>query len=379
MLGLLVYNAPLPARKLQYYLLPGYATGSNNFVGLADIRYHFYPGGLLPKVTIGSSAKTFDFNYNAGDDYYTRYWRVVPQVRAELRSPSMSFTHALNFRTLFIGREDDLRSIEGDYLGKIWKRNTIYELRYEGEQQALPNPYFFRFALETQNYRDAFDRPAHYLRSTAEWHQKIYFKDKKKFSIRLFAGYFIQNTQRHRSVDETALSLNPQPFNDYKLDYNFAARSGGIDNIFGRRVIKGEGGFKGAFGPAFAGTFGNSNNYVLALNLKSDLPVRLPLGIPLKPYFDLGYFDDATALGEGRPLSEQLLWSGGLMLEFFKGGLEVYFPLVNSKALKNLYCEQAGGSNPSAVFCGGDYRKMISWSIKLDFSNPAKMVENLAR
>ena len=67
------------------------------------------------------------------------------------------------------------------------------------------------------------------------------------------------------------------------------------------------------------------------------------------------------------------------MLEFFKGALEVYFPLANSKPLKDLYCEQAGGTNPSAIFCGGDYRKMISWSMKLDFSDPVKMVENLVR
>ncbi len=380
MLGLLVYNPPMPPRKFQYYLLPGYATGSKNFVGLASLGYHFYPGGLFPKVTVGASAKTFDYDYNAGDAYYTKYWRVVPQIRAALRSGSMSFQHALNFRTLFIGKEDAQFSKEGDYLGKVWEKNTIYELRYEGAQQALPNPYGFQIALETQDYRDAFDRPANYLRGTAAWQQKFYYRNKKKVTMRLFAGYFIQNSQRHRDINEPyyTLSLNPQGFNDYKFDYTYLARSGS-DNIIGRRLSQAEGGFKGAFGPSYAGTVGNSNNYILALNLKADLPVRLPFGIPLKPYFDLGYFDDATILGKDRPRSEQLLWSGGLMLEFFKGALEVYFPLANSKTLKDIYCEQAGGSNPSAIFCGGDYRKMISWSMKLDFSDPAKMVEDLVR
>ncbi|MBP6810896.1 MAG: M1 family metallopeptidase [Saprospiraceae bacterium] len=378
MLGLLIYNPPLPQRKLQYYLLPGYATGSKSLVGLADVRYKFYPGGLIPKVTVGVGAKTFDFGYNAEDDYYSKFYRIAPQVTAELRSGSMSFRHALNFRILFIGREDDLRNIEGLYLGKSWKKNTIYELRYEGEQFALPNPYRFQIALETQDYRDVFDRPANYLRSTAEWRQKFFYKDKKKLTMRMFAGYFIQSTQRNRRVEETALSLNPQGFNDYKFDQTFLARSG-ADHIMGRQVSQTEGGFKGAFGEAFAGVVGNSNNFMLSLNLKADLPVRLPLGIPLKPYFDLGYFDDATTLGNDRPMSEQLLWSGGLMLEFFKGGLEVYFPLANSKTLKNLYCEQAGGTNASAIFCGGDYRKMISWSMRLNFSDPAKMVENMVR
>ncbi|MFN0212615.1 MAG: M1 family metallopeptidase [Saprospiraceae bacterium] len=378
MLGLLIYNPPLPNRKLQYYLLPGFALGSKNLVGLAEVRYNFYPGGLFPKVTIGAAAKALGFDYNPVDDYYRRFWRVVPEIRAELRSNSMSFQHALNFRTLFIGREKGQYSIEGQYLGNIWKKNTIYELRYGAEQVALPNPYRLQVSFETQDYRDGFNRPANYLLSTAEWRQNFYYQNKKMVTMRLFSGYFIQNTQRNRAVEETALSLNPQGFNDYKLDHVFLARSG-AENILGRQVSQTQGGFKGAFGAAYAGTLGNSNNFIMALNLKTDLPVRLPLGIPLKPYFDLGYFDDATPLGADRPNSEQILWSGGLMLEFFRGGLEVYFPLANSKTLKDLYCEQAGGSNPSEIFCGGNYRKTISWSMRLNFSGPLKMVENFVR
>jgi hypothetical protein len=368
MVGLVVFNPPVPSRKLQYYLLPGYAFGSKQLVGLADVRYKFFPGGFIPKVTVGVGAKTFNFNYNEGDDYYTRFYRIAPQVTAELRSGSMSFRHALNFRTLFIGRENDLRDSAGLFSAKEWRNNTIYELRYEGEQLALANPYRFQVALETQQYTDAFDRSVNYLRGTAEWRQKFFYKEKKKVTMRLFAGYFIQNTQRNRGIDETALSLNPQGFNDYKFDHTFLARSGG-DEFMARQVSQNEGGFKGAFGSAFAGTLGNSNNFVLALNLKSDLPVRLPLGIPIKPYFDLGYFDDATPLGEGRPSSEQWLWSGGLMFEFFKGGLEFYFPIVNSQTLRNQYKEQANGS----------YLKTVSWSMRLRFNDPVKMVEDAAR
>lgn len=376
MLGLLVYNPPVPPRKFQYYLLPGYATGSKNLVGLADLRYKFYPGGSVPKVTLSVSAKTFDYDYNVEDDYYSKFYRIAPQIRAELKAGSMTFHHALNFRALLLGREDDLRNADGVYTGKTWKKNTIYELRYEGEQEALPHPYRFKVALETQHYRDTASNPASYLRGTAEWRQQIFYKEKKKVTARLFAGYFIQNTQRKRMVEETALSLNPQGFNDYKFDQTFLARSGS-DGILGRQISQTEGGFKGAFGIGSAGLIGNSNHYILALNLKADLPIRLPLGIPLKPYFDLGYFNNATS--NDRPKSEQLLWSGGFMLELFKGGLEFYFPLVNSSFLNDQYCKQAGGTNSSAIFCGGNYLKIISWSMTINFSDPVKMVENAIR
>lgn len=377
LIGLAIYNAPVPPRRLQYYLLPGIGLGSKKFVGLADVRYKIYPGGVLPKVTVGLSAKTFDQDYNYRHGYYEGFWRLVPQVRAELRSGSRSFSHALNFRTLFIGREQGVFEA-GVFSGKTWRHNTIHELRYEGEQRALTNPYKFRVALETQDYRDGFDRPANYLRGTAEWRQKFYYKPKRKVTMRAFAGAFLQTTQRNRSVEETALALNPQGFNDYKFDHVFLARTGGA-GILGRQVSQSDGGFKGAFGAAFAGQTGNSNNYLLALNLKADLPQRLPLGLPLRPYFDIGYFDDATLIGQGRPRNEQLLWSGGLMLEFFGDGLEVYFPLFNSKELKRLYCEQAGGTNSSAIFCGGNYLKMISWSLRLNLSDPVETLMNVVR
>ncbi len=378
MLGLVLYNPPLPSRKVQYYLLPGYATGSRRFVGLADVRYKFFPVGAVPKVTVGVTAKTFDFDFNEQDDYYRKFYRVMPLLQVELPSHSTAFWHTLNFRTLFVGREQDIRNFEGAFLGKKWKNNTIHELRYEAQQLGLPNPYKLAFALETQEYRDDFNRPVSYLRSTVEWQQKFYYQEKRKMTMRAFAGYFLVNSQRNRSVHETAFSLNPQGFNDYRFDHLFPARSGDSDFV-GRRVSQSDGGFKGAFGPAFGETFGNSNNFLLALNLRADLPIRFPIGIPLKPYFDVGYFDDATPLGQNRPLNEQLVWSGGLLLEFFKGGLEFYFPLVNSKSLRDLYCQQAGGNNPSAIFCGGDYRKMISWSLRINFSDPVRTIENLTR
>jgi len=377
MIGAAIYNAPVPLRRLQYYLLPGYALGSQRFVGLADVRYKIYPGGLVQKLTIGGSAQTFDFDYNYLHGYYSKCWRVVPQLQADLSSGSQSFKHALVFRTLFIGRERGVFDAQGVWTGKKWQHNTIHELRYEGEQRALPNPFRFRLAFESQpDYRDGFDRPANYLRGSAEWQQRFYYKPGRKVTARAFVGYFIQSTQRNRSVEETSFALNPQGFNDYKFDQIFLARSGSASAL-GRQVSQTEGGFKGAFGAASAGVLGNSNNYLLALNLKADLPERLPLGLPLRPYFDIGYFDDATLLNQNqpRPRSEKLLWSGGLMLEFMKGGLEFYFPLVHAPFLKRYYQEQAGRTQDKT----GNYLKTISWSMRLHFNDPVETVVKFAQ
>lgn len=371
-IGALIYNPMVPSPRLQYYLAPGFALGSKQLVGLADVRYHFFPGGPVPKVTLGVSAKSFDFDYNWQDDYYSRYYRIAPQIRADLRDNSVSFQHFLHFRTLFIGKENDLRD-STVFIGKAYDKYTIFEVRYEADQTKLPHPWHLTTALEWQNGRDAFGDKGKYLRGSVEWRQMFYYNVGKKITLRAFAGAFLQNDRHNDGIlagdpAQASFALNPQGYNDYRFDQVFLARDGGAD-LLGRQVSQTEGGFKGAFGAAFANTIGVSNNYIVALNLKADLPQKLPLGIPLKPWFDIGWFDDATQLGEGRPSEEQLLWSGGFMLEFLKGGLEIYFPVVHSKSLKAKYKEVYGGK----------YWNWITWSMRLNMAEPSKILDNIIR
>jgi len=380
MLGGLLYNAPFPPRKFQYYLAPGYAFGSKQLVGLADLRYKFFPGDLFPKITLGVSAKTFDLDYNFSDQYYSKYYRVVPQIRAELdHGASVSFRHFLNFRTLFIGQQVPVYSAEGLFLNKKWQQSTIFEVRYEAVQKRLPNPYQLAAVLESQpQYRNRFGDPGKYIKASLEWKQQFYYQAKRKVTARAFVGYFLQNTERNKGVEPVAFALNPQGFNDYKFDEVYFGRSD-EQGFRSRQLSQADGGFKSAFGSSFGGTIGNSNNYILALNLKADLPARLPWNLPLRPWFDLGYFDDATTIGADRPKSEQVLWSGGLMLEFLKGNLEIYFPLFNSKTLKDRYIEQSGGNNNSAIFGGGNYFKWISFSANISKLDPNRLLEDVIR
>ncbi|TNE54670.1 MAG: M1 family peptidase [Bacteroidetes bacterium] len=375
--GLLLYNAPFPPRRFQYFLLPGYAVRSNNLVGLADLKYRILPGGAVPKMLVGLNAKMFNYDYKKEEDTHMRYYRVMPQVRLSLRGRSPAFSHALNLRTLFISKEE-ARFEDEVFLGKQWEHAMIHEARYEAEYRGLPNPYQTTLALEWQNYDTPAGTAARYLRGSVEWKQHIYFARRRKFTARFFGGAFLVNTERNaRAVATNNLSgdpvrgsfaLTPQGYNDYRFDQQFVGRTEGM-GFFAHQVSQTEGGFKNALGRDYAGVLGNSNSFILALNLKSDLPVRLPLGLPLKPYFDLGYFDDATPVGDGRPFEEQFLWSGGLMLEFFNGTLEVYFPLVHAKPIRDRYAELAGDN----------YFQRISWSIRIGRVTPLEVVQKLAR
>jgi len=204
---------------------------------------------------------------------------------------------------------------------------------------------------------------------SAEWQQDLYYHPKRRLSARLFAGYFLVNSRRNAgtvsdNLARGSFALNPQGFNDYRFDQLFFGRS---DNqgIWAQQVSQNEGGFKNAFGAPYRTQIGNSNNFILALNLRADLPFRLPLGLPIKPWFDLGYYDDATPAGQNLLLRDQLLWSGGLMLSVLDGRFEVYFPLVQAKPLRDVYADYANGN----------YARRITWSIRLDRLRLADMIE----
>jgi hypothetical protein len=367
MLGAVVYNAPLPTRRLQYYLAPGYGFGSNRLTGLADVRLRFFPGGAVPKLTLGVSGKLFSFDHDARSGLDSRYRRIVPELRAELRDRSNTFFHAVNARALFIHTDRAFFSA-GDSMPVAFGRDyTIGELRYEGEERRLPDPYRFAVALEHQGYYSLFDSVRQrYLRATVEWRQQLFYRRNKKFTARFFAGYFLANVQRDagtaaNDLARGSLALNPQGFNDYRFDEVFLGRTE-TTGFLARQVSQGDGGFKTAFGSPFGATIGTSNNYLAALNLRADLPIRLPLGLPLKPYADFGYYDPAL----GAP---EFVWNGGLLLSFFGGIAELYFPLAGSATLNDRYKELAGNN----------YLKRISWSINLKEVLPERLFERLLR
>jgi Peptidase family M1 domain len=385
MAGVLLYNPPFPTRKFQYYIAPGLGTGSNQLVGFFDLKYKIFTKGFVKKITLGLNGKSANFDYNFNDKYYSKYTRLVPSINFDLKSGTNTFKHSINLRTLLIGTEFANYDSTG-YKGNEVGNSRIYEAVYKGEKSTLPNPFNFSVGLEYQNYKDVFEREGNYLLTRLEWKQKFFYKEKKKVTARFFAGIHLKNTGKERKslgfsnpqdFVRGSLSLSQNAYTDYKYDQQFLGRSA-ESGLLARQINESEGGFKYGFGAQNAANVGHSNAYILACNLKADLPQRLPLGIPLKPWFDIGYAKNLHRAAGGDPLTtkDQLFWSGGFMLEFLKGHLNIYFPLVNSKNIRNNYCSTSGGTGGNGIFCGGNYLKWISWSFNLDGLEPHKFLDD---
>jgi hypothetical protein len=253
------------------------------------------------------------------------------------------------------------------YNGNSNENSRIYQLFYKGQNTRAVNPYSYKIGLEQQSYTDGFDRAQKYLRATLELNTAYTYAEDKSVNFRFFFGYMAQNSRREAGNVSNrgtrgSFALTHQGYNDYKYDYFHFGRNEDT-GIWSQQINEEEGGMKNAFGGAFSD--GQSNDFIFAVNFKGDLPQDLPLKLPVKPYFDIGYFSNKQPIASDANFTDQLWWSGGVMLDF-KGIAAVHFPLFNSKNLKSLYNSRDGGS----------YWARITWRLDLNKLNPFEMVNN---
>ncbi|MBK7869489.1 MAG: hypothetical protein IPJ74_01805 [Saprospiraceae bacterium] len=290
---------------------------------------------------------------------------MAPSIKIELgKKPISNFYQTVQLRSLWVNQEfAQFSPTFGNYLGNEWEDNFIHELSYYGEERRALNPYSIFMAIEQQSYKDGFDQNQSYVKTSIEIKQTFNYASKKGLDIRLFAGGFITNTRRNAgAILPAAFNMTSQGYNDYRYDDFYFGRSDN-DGSLSRQVTIRDGGFKNAIGTGFS--LGRSNNFIIALNMKVDLPNGLPFNLPLKPYFDIGYFDNAMPTGEDDTFQDQLLWSGGIALEFVKDMVGIYFPLINSKNIDDRYAER------------GSYWNRIAFTLDLRKLNPKELLNKV--
>lgn len=364
MAGLLLHNYGVPEKPFEFAAAPMYATGSQSLTGFANFRLRLLPKGTKPQqLFVGADARRFHFDDDAPNDYRLAYTRVTPYIRyAWRKSHAQDHRRSLQWRSIFLDTEAPVFE-SGDFSGKRNDRTWIHELSFSTERRHPIVPTASQVALEYQSYKDFFGRPQHYLKASASWQGAYTYARGKRLAMRVFAGGFLDNTRRDGgAIFPGAFNLVSRGPNDYRFDDLYFARSEDR-GFFSQQINLRDGGFKTVIENSFA--LGRSNNFILALNLKADLPLKLPLNLPLKPYFDIGYFDNAMPTGSNAKFKDQLLWSGGFALEFFNNTLGIYFPLVNSKNIRDRFAER------------GNYWTRISFQIKFQNLGPDALMEGL--
>jgi len=356
MYGFSLHNKAVPIKRFEFSISPFYAHGSSSLTGFADLHWHIFPqSDVVKSITLGVDARSFHFNYISRFDYDLQYRRIVPFLRFYFKGNSPDTDYSLQFRSILLNTEAGTFDMAGNYSGKEWQNQFIHEMSFGWENKNILHSSELNLSLEYQKY-DYFDDRENYLKASLEWENTFAYQPDKNVDIRLFAGGFLQNSKREGgALFPGAFNLISQGANDYRFDHLQVARND-YEDIWSQQVIISDGGFKSPIGRGHP--LGRSNDYILALNLKANLPFDLPLGLPLKAYFDTGYFHNAMPTGMDDAFEDQFLWSGGLMLGFFKDAVGVYFPLAQSENIDNLLREK------------GNYWSRISFSIGFGKLNP---------
>jgi len=366
-IGLALYNSLFPVRNFEFALAPLYSFETSDLIGLAAARYNIFPKtNKIHSISLGLNAKSFNYNYIASDDYHLKYRRLVPSIKMELgRKPGKKVYQTLEFRTILLDEELAVRDTDGVYLNSEWDLSTIHELKYTLKNNRAINPFSLELGLEQQSYTN-FRGDQNYLKAWLEWKSAYTYARNRNIDFRIFVGGFLQNTERNagsvstRQLARGSFSLIDQGFTDYKYDGLFGGRNE-ADGFWSRQIQDGQGNLKTAFGRRFG--IGQSNNFIFSFNLKADLPQDLPFDLPLKPYLDIGYYDNATPLGADAEFKDQLLVSGGVMLDFIDGAFAVYFPLFNSDNIKMLHGDLEGGKYWGRITYNLDLTKFNAWKM----------------
>ncbi|MBL7815774.1 MAG: M1 family metallopeptidase [Saprospiraceae bacterium] len=374
MLGMWFNNGIMPLKKWEWSLAPTYAIRSKTLSGLANLDYHMFAG--RSEITLGLGARRFSFDFNDKFKEPLIYERYTPSVSINFgANPTSPFRHKAELRHIVLREQGFAFDTAGIKTGKEFDNSNITQLIYSGILKNALGNTSFRIAIENQNYTFA-NADQNYLKTTLELKKDFVYQKGKRLYTRLFVGGFLKNTGREAgnffgSRTRGSLGLVNRGLTDYRYDGLWIGRNEET-GLAGQQIDPTtEGGMKFALPAGNPTEVGFSNSFVASLNLSLDLPVNLPSFLKLKPYFDLGYFDDT------RPTSlrsaTKTLMSGGIQWSLLGDAVSIYVPVYFSgKPLEE------DPNSFKALMSKRTFLERITFSLNLKELNPRKQIRRLA-
>lgn len=368
MLGLSFYNAPVPFKKVQYYISPLYGFRSKEVVGMAGIEWNNFNefAGTKDKYrgfTLGAYYKGFHFAQREvaaiNEKFNLRYDKLhlygilwLPRKVVNYRTE-----HYLRLDNHIISEE--YASFQFDSTGLVGmdsdKRNwrSTHTITHFFEEQKPFTNYAFKTQLQYSNYKTS-TSTEHFVKLTATAKFKWTYLSKRTIDLRLFAGGFLFHSDRRFGA--MPLQMASRNFTDYNYEEFFFGRTNQT-GLWSQQISLADGGFKT---PIYSSTAdGHSNSFLFAMNFKMSLPIKALRFI--KPYIDAGYFHNSQPALSGTLFQDRIMVNGGFMLDLFDQRLGIYFPLFGTQDLMN-QTKSLGG-----------FGKRISFNINLHDLAPRKL------
>lgn len=328
MVGAAFYNHLVPQKKFEWCVMPMYGIGSKKLVGHADAFFNFNRVGIFQSIRIGANANQYDFyDVSRADhpldidiDRQLKFQRVAPEIgfMFKKKRPRSPITNQIILRGIYTNQEQI--QIKADSNSIDWAigndERMIYEAKYILRNSREANPWDMEVKYQMGESMSKLSMTANYT---------INYANGKGVHFRLFAGTFIDTTSsgdyRWRMSGYGPRGLGNHDYNYDHIFFGRSEESGFISSQFAEE----EGAFK-IYSPV-----GQSNKWMLAMNIKVDLPVKNRFLGKFKLYADFG------TCGSDGLADQSFLYNAGVMFSVVPGVCDVYFPVLWSPDIKDYY------------------------------------------
>jgi hypothetical protein len=370
MIGAMVHNVNLPPSAFQFYAVPLYSTGAKDLRGSAGLSYNLYPGSKGARFTVAVNGSTYtvdDFRDSTGKRNMQPYRKIVPSLTYHFApsSPRNEVRMSIQAKSFLI-RETGINFTTdpitgGDIITYPTSDRYVNRLSFRLANNRTLYPY--NMLLQA-------DQGKGFIRTGITANYFFNFPTGGGLALRAFAGKFFYTVEKtflnQYATDRYHLTLSgPRGYEDYTYDNYFTGRNE-FEGMGSQQMMIRDGGFKVST-DLLSNKIGKTDNWLSAINMNTDIPDAVnifklfPFKVPVKIFADMGTF--AEAWKKDAPTGK-IVYDAGLQLSLFRNILNVYFPLVYSKAFDDYY---------KSTFTEKRFSRKISFSIDLNTKELRKL------
>jgi len=345
MIGLAFYNAMMPQKNFEYAISPMYSFGSNEPVGGGFMNYNFLPkSNLFRQISIGISGQRYHMNYDESAKEHNSFQKLSPRIDFlfKKKKARSTMSHLLTLKGIGL-TESKYAQInynedpgEGAPTHQEHNLNKAFgQLLYSFQNLKTLNPFGANLVAEVSD---------DFAKISAEANFQFDFKKSgKEVKIRLFGGSFLFNETNNGRYNYRMDGI--RGYNDYTYDHVYFGRNE-FSGVLSQQMAMGYGGFK------MPTAVGQSNSWLVAMNVKADIPIGLPLGV----FLDVGY---------GYNTSANINYDFGIHVPLIDDVFEIYFPVFWSQDIQGAI--DANGTT---------YGQLIRFTLHVEKINPFQLLRD---
>ncbi len=359
-LGIALHNYQLPLPKFQFAINPSYGTNSKAFNFFGRASYNIYKKKSWLEIATSFQKYTYDdFRPDATNEhYYLSVNRFVPSIKYTMYKNDLRSTErtVIGFKTFYLNTQN-LNYTNKDTNNIYSTKSYINRLYITKFDTRILYPYSLNLNIDQTEdlLRLAFTAKEFFN----------YGKRNDGVAARFFAGkiFYTKSKTFLTQYNNSQYQLNLSGANGYE-DYTFSDYFIGRREVQrgwrGQQIMERDGFFK-VRTDLLGSKIGVTDDWLMSVNLNFDCPT-FPT---LKAFVDVGTYADAW---NDNSTNGRFLYDAGLQLSFLKNGINIYFPILNSKDFRD-YNQSYIGKN---IFA-----KSISFSINIQNLQLNKLSRNI--